>query len=133
MKKIILTLSLTLIFVVYGSKANELFKEIINHEISAIQGTDPEFRKQLAEVHTANLDLKDAFVSSDAAKVKQNVEPVKKAVSRVNMKLLSGEDHKKWMNYLKEINSSLKQIEGSGNINEQRKYYSDLMKLYTKV
>jgi Cu(I)/Ag(I) efflux system membrane fusion protein len=70
--------------------------------------------------------LKDAFVATDAAKVKAEASETKQALAKVDMKLVSGAAHNDWMNYLSPIETALKEIEGSSEIEAQRKSFSTL-------
>ena len=87
---------------------------------------DANFQNQLASVFTSYVELKDAFVASDASKVKNEAKETDEALAKVDMKLLSGAAHNDWMNYLSPIQSSLKEIQGSTDIEAQRKAFSDL-------
>ena len=70
--------------------------------------------------------MKEAFVTSDASKVKDKAKQTDEALAKVDMKLLSGAAHNDWMNYLTPIQSSLKEIQGSTDIEAQRKTFSNL-------
>lgn len=85
---------------------------------------DPAFQEQLAFVFTSYVELKDAFVSSDASKVKSEAKDTREALSKVDMKMLTGAAHNDWMNYLSPIENSLKEIEASAEIEAQRKSFS---------
>jgi hypothetical protein len=87
---------------------------------------DASFQQQLAGVFTSYVELKDAFVSSDAGKVKEEASSANEALAKVDMKLLSGAAHNDWMNYLSPIQTSLKEIQASADIEEQRKSFSTL-------
>jgi hypothetical protein len=95
---------------------------------------DASFQNQLASVFTSYVELKNAFVESDAAKVKEEAKGTDEALAKVDMKLLSGAAHNDWMNYLSPIQSSLKEIQGSADIEAQRKAFSALSdNLYKSV
>jgi len=95
---------------------------------------DASFQNQLASVFTSYVELKDAFVASDANKVKDEAKQTDEALAKVDMKLLSGAAHNDWMNYLSPIQSSLKEIQASTDIEAQRKALSDLSdNLYKSV
>jgi hypothetical protein len=87
---------------------------------------DAAFQQQLAGVFTSYVSLKDAFVASDAAKTKTEASSTLQALSKADMKLLSGPAHNDWMNYLGNLESSLKQIQGSEDIEAQRTSFSTL-------
>jgi Cu(I)/Ag(I) efflux system membrane fusion protein len=87
---------------------------------------DGKFQEQLAGVFTSYVELKDAFVSSDASKVKGEASETKEALGKVDMKLLSGAAHNDWMSYVAPLETSLKEIESSTDIEAQRKSFSTL-------
>jgi hypothetical protein len=92
------------------------------------------FQNQLAGVFTSYVGLKEAFVSSDANKVKAEASATQQALSKVDMKLVSGVAHNDWMNYMGGIESSLKEIQASGDIEVQRKSFSTLSEnLYKSI
>lgn len=99
---------------------------------TAVEASEPQFQvdvkfqEQLADVFTAYVELKDAFVSSDASKVKAEASRTKEALGKVDMRLLTGVAHNDWMNYVIPIETSLKEIEASGDIEAQRKSFSTL-------
>jgi len=95
---------------------------------------DNKFQEQLAGVFTSYIEMKDAFVASDASKVKSEASETKDALTKVDMKLLTGAAHNDWMNYLAPLETSLKEIEGSSDIEAQRKSFSALSdNLYKSV
>jgi hypothetical protein len=85
---------------------------------------DAAFQEQLAGVFTAYVSLKDAFISSDANKVKAEVSATKQSFSKADMKLLSGAAHNDWMNYLNGLETSLKEIQATDDIEAQRKAFT---------
>jgi hypothetical protein len=100
-----------------------------NEEVTtteATYATDPAFQKQLAAVFTSYVTLKDAFVASDESQVKPAATATQKSLANVNMKLLKGTEHNDWMTYLSSIENSLKEIQASSDIEEQRKTFSTL-------
>lgn len=95
---------------------------------------DASFQNQLASVFTSYVELKDAFVATDASKVKDEAKQTDEALAKVDMKLLSGAAHNDWMNYLSPLQSSLKEIQASTDIEAQRKAFSNLSdNLYKSV
>jgi len=96
-------------------------------EAAAPQFTvDETFKQQLSGVFTAYLSLKDAFVASDAEKVKAEASTTSQAVAKVDMKLLTGAAHNDWMSYLAPIGKSLQEIQGSSDLAAQRRAFSTL-------
>lgn len=95
---------------------------------------DATFQNQLATVFTSYVALKDAFVATDAGKVKDEAKQTEEALAKVDMKLVSGAAHNDWMNYLSPIQNSLKEIQASSDIEAQRKAFSNLSdNLYKSV
>ena len=84
------------------------------------------FQKQLGDLFNAYVDLKDAFVSSDVAKVKKEAAETGEALLKVDMKLLTGAAHNDWMNYSAPMEGSLKEIQANEDIEAQRKSFSTL-------
>lgn len=87
---------------------------------------DAAFQNQLGDVFTAYVSLKEAFVSSDASKVKVEASGTEQALAKVEMENVSGAAHNDWMNYTGGIESSLKEIQASDDIEEQRMSFSTL-------
>jgi len=85
---------------------------------------EEKFREQLAGVFTSYLDLKDAFVASDADETKEKAKETASALADVDMKLLSGAAHNDWMNYQAPLKTSLEEIRNSSDIESQRKAFS---------
>jgi hypothetical protein len=85
---------------------------------------DQVFQKQLSSVFTAYVGLKDAFVSSDAEKVKLEAQKTQAELNKVDMKLVSGPAHTDWMVYQGELDTNLKSIAASSDIEEQRESFS---------
>jgi len=88
--------------------------------------SDPEFKKQLTAVFDGYVTLKDAFVSSDAAKVKTEATATLGALEKVDMALVTGAAHHDWMTYLGGMQTSLQQIGASTDIETQRAAFSNL-------
>lgn len=87
---------------------------------------DAGFQGQLAGVFTSYIGLKDALVASDANKVIEEAKSTNEALTKVDMKLLSGEAHNDWMNYITPLETSLKEILASTEIETQRKAFKSL-------
>jgi hypothetical protein len=101
--------------------------EQVAEEISKPQfEVDRKFQEQLAGIFTSYVELKDAFVASDAAKVKEKAFVVSTFVAKADMMLLTGAAHNDWMSYLKPIQHALKEIISSTDIEVQRKAFSAL-------
>ncbi|MBA4054507.1 MAG: hypothetical protein C0490_07340 [Marivirga sp.] len=95
---------------------------------------DTKFQQQLSGVFSAYVTLKEAFVSTDAAKVSIEAANTHKALSSADMKLLSGAAHNDWMNYLEGMETSLKTMESTSDIETQREAFSTLSEnLYKSI
>jgi len=95
---------------------------------------DASFQKQLADVFTAYVRLKDAFVASDVNKVKEETKVAIEALAKADMTLLTGAAHNDWMNYLAPMQTALKEIQAGSDIQAQRKAFSNLSdNLYKSV
>jgi hypothetical protein len=95
---------------------------------------DAKFQEQLAGLFSSYIELKDAFIDSDAEKVKAEASDAKNTLGKVDMKLLTGAAHNDWMTYLSPIETSLKEIESSSDIEAQRKLFSTVSdNLYKSV
>lgn len=105
----------------HASKKNAM------EEISGPQfEVDEKFQMQLGNVFTSYVELKDAFVASNATNVKDKAKQTDEALANVDMKLVSGAAHSDWMNYLSSIQRSLKEIQATTDIEVQRKAFSNL-------
>lgn len=95
---------------------------------------DQKFQEQLSSVFSSYVELKEAFVDSEAKQVQSEARETKEALAKIDMKLVSGAAHNDWMNYLTPIQNSLDEIQSSDDIEAQRKSFSTLSdNLYKSV
>ncbi len=95
---------------------------------------DATFQQQLSGVFNSYITLKEAFVSSDPARVSSGAGATRTALNTTDMKLLSGAAHNDWMIYLEGMESSLKTMESSSDIEVQREAFSTLSEnLYKSI
>ena len=87
---------------------------------------DEIFKSQIESLFTAYVNLKDAFVSSDADKVKKEAENTLKRLNEVDMKLVTGAAHNDWMVYQQKMKGSLQTIQSASDIEVQRQAFSEL-------
>ena len=87
---------------------------------------DPKFAQQLRAVLTSYLEIKDALVKSDAQAASSQIKDVAAALKKVDMSLLKGDAHIKWMERLKQMEEATKLIEVSRDIEIQRASFSQL-------
>jgi hypothetical protein len=125
-----------------GNKNEEVKNspEVINTEVSSIdseisssdESSEPQFRvdagfqKQIADLFASYIKLKEAFVSSNPARVQTESLAISATLRQVDMKLLSGPSHNEWVNFMASIQSSLRAIESSTDIETQRRAFSTL-------
>ncbi len=86
--------------------------------------TDPKFKAQLTKVYNAYLDLKNAFVATDAKKVSSEAKKVSATLKSVNMELLKGDAHMMWMEQLETLNNAINSINKSDDIEKQREEFT---------
>jgi Cu(I)/Ag(I) efflux system membrane fusion protein len=95
----------------------------INERVAVAQ----EFQNQLKAVFNDYIKLKDALVKDDSKNVMEESKRLVVHLSKVDMKLLTGEEvHNHWMLLEKEIKSSANSISETSNIKKQRTYFKDL-------
>lgn len=98
-------------------------------EVTAPQfDVDAKFQQQVATLFTAYVEMKDAFVASDADKVKQASGKVETAIAGIDMSLVTGAAHNDWMTYQQSLTSNIKAIQVAADIEAQRtvfKSFSD--------
>jgi Cu(I)/Ag(I) efflux system membrane fusion protein len=93
---------------------------------------DPKFTAQLTSVFEDYIKMKNAFVATDAQEVSKDAQTVAKSLQEVNMELLKGDTHMAWMDQLKILNSSIKNIAASSDIEEQREAFSNFNNAFYK-
>lgn len=87
---------------------------------------DAAFQKQLSAVFTSYVTLKEAFVATDAAKVKTEAATVASSLAGTDMKLLTGAAHNDWMTYSGAMDAALKEIQATDDIEAQRTAFKNL-------
>jgi membrane fusion protein, copper/silver efflux system len=95
---------------------------------------DPTFKKQLSILLTPYLKVKDALVKSDVQAASSQMREVATTLKKVDMALLKGDAHIKWMEKLNQLEESVKLIQVSADIEIQRASFSKLTDaLYSSV
>ncbi len=115
-----------------GNKSMNKKEQASNDASSKSAETDPAFKTQLTKVYENYVDMKNAFVATDAQKVSQEAKKVENAIQSVNMELLKGDAHMEWMNQLKTLNSEIKTIAASSDIEAQRQAFSKFNEAFYK-
>lgn len=84
------------------------------------ESTPIAFKQQLVQVVEAYLSLKDALVATDSEQAKKAATPLLKAISAVDMALLTGDAHEYWMQQLNALQAHSEKIEELDDVEEQR-------------
>ena len=92
-----------------------------------------DFTMQLNTVFDQYIVLKNAFVQSDLKKAKQAAQKGQQALAKVDMKLLTGNDHKQWMDLSGNMDKQYNIIASSDNLEDQRKAFSAFSDQFYKV
>jgi hypothetical protein len=131
-----LTLSITVLLYSCGNKKESSSTETSPTQVAVDKDSvtgftpqfqvDAQFQQQLANIFKSYVVLKDAFVSSDESNVKSAAVATLEAASKVDMTLVSGAAHNDWMNFLAPIQNSLKEIQSTSDLEQQRKSFSTL-------
>lgn len=87
---------------------------------------DATFQQQLSGVFSSYVSLKDAFVATNSAQVKEAAAKVQESLSKTDMMLLTGVAHNDWMTYSGDLVTALKEIQSSDDIEVQRTSFSKL-------
>lgn len=92
--------------------------------VEALTETTPSaFKAQLTKVYKDYLEMKNAFVETDAKKVAGEAKDVIAALKSVDMGLLKGDAHMMWMDQLEILNSTINAISKSNDIEKQRQEF----------
>jgi len=121
-----------------GTKKVEEHAEAVVEEAPVAKSTpqfvvDKQFQDQLASLFTNYISLKDAFIASDAAKVKAEAEKVWEALTKVDMELLTDAAHNDWMMYQENLKKTLKDMQLQTEIESQRNAFKDFSDTFYKT
>ncbi len=92
-----------------------------------------EFKTQFGNVTDQYLALKNTFVQSDAAKAKVAAQSFNQSLDKVDMNLLSGNDHMQWMDYLAKFRQQARAISSTDDLSAQRTAFSVLSDQFYKA
>ncbi|WP_437822995.1 efflux RND transporter periplasmic adaptor subunit [Tenacibaculum mesophilum] len=117
------------VFTIDASAQLQGKKSMMNHtkEIMESFSTSKKFKEQLQKAYEAYIVLKDALVKTDANAAKISAGNLQKALTSVDMKLLTNEEaHKQWMQLVPALKSSNEEITKTTDVAIQRKYFKVL-------
>lgn len=85
---------------------------------------DPAFKQQLTKVYRAYLEMKDAFVATNAREASRKAKDVAVALNSVDMELLKGDAHMMWMDQLKTLKNTIEAISSATDMEKQREAFA---------
>ena len=85
-----------------------------------------EFRNQITTVADAYFQVKNALVEDELAASKSAAKSLLQSLSKVNMQLVQGEAHDRWMTILGGLKDAGGKMENAGSLENARKYFSML-------
>lgn len=94
---------------------------------------NPKFNSQLKAILLPYLKIKNALVTSDASSASAGAKELNASLSIVDMSMLNGEAHTKWMAYLKDMETAVKRINATGDIEIQRVAFSALTNAFYDI
>ncbi len=101
----------------------EAMEKIEKKPVSFSKTTPAEFKKQLGNVVSAYLKMKDGFVATDEVKVEKEAKIVLARLGEVDMGLLKGDAHIRWMKLLKPIKDNINGIVAMKGIEMKRSHF----------
>lgn len=90
-------------------------------------------KSEINAVLQAYFKLKDALVASERAKAAELARRMEEELEKVDMAAMSEAAHKRWMNILPRLKSTLKEINSKSNIDAQRKAFVPLSTAVVEV
>lgn len=92
-----------------------------------------EFLKQITSMADAYFKVKNALVNDNAQEAKAATENFIKKISAVNMTLLKGEAHERWMDILTPLTSHARMMQQAENIEDMRADFSSVSEMIIEV
>ena len=96
-------------------------------------GTPEAFRQQLGTLVSAYLRLKDTFVATDETKATEEAKKTLKELENIDMTLLKGDAHNKWMKMVTTLKNNLNGIVQMDGIEMKRSHFSIISDELTKA
>jgi Cu(I)/Ag(I) efflux system membrane fusion protein len=98
----------------------------------AMEQVSAAFKEQLQKAYDSYILMTDAFVATNAEEVSSHALKVKSELQKVDMALLQGEAHMKWMSQIGALDESIDQIARSKDISEQRLAFAEFNNTFYK-
>ncbi|MFY0698126.1 MAG: efflux RND transporter periplasmic adaptor subunit [Balneola sp.] len=111
-----------------GHEGHNMGTDNSNVEQNEKKQASTAFQSQLNNVVQEYLKLKDGLVMSDKSKVLASADKLENELKNVDMALVKGELHTTWMKHLGKIDSSIKDLKQSQNIEAQKAAFLSLSK-----
>jgi Cu(I)/Ag(I) efflux system membrane fusion protein len=102
-----------------GHNHGEMSMDHSKHDIKSYR-VDVKFKDQLTQFYKRYLSLAKAFVKSDSKQVVIESKDLLKGLNLIDMSLLKKEAHMSWMEDLKILESTIKEISDKEDIDQQR-------------
>lgn len=103
-----------------GSEVIEIEDDHSAHKNTQAESIAPAFKAQLNEVLKEYLIMKEALVESDVSKTSASAKSLQERLNSVDMTLVKGDLHLKWMEHLESLTELSKKIESANALNIQR-------------
>ena len=84
------------------------------------------FKEQLKDVYLSYLKVKDALIETNSAEAAMGSDEMVATLSKVDMGLVKGDDHIRWMKDLETMEKASKSISVSKDVEKQRLAFSEL-------
>src|SRR5699024_253684 len=88
--------------------------------------TPEALKNQLHKVFENYIEIKDALVKDNASKASTDTKDLLENLDRVDIKLIKGEAHNKWMELYEKIKANTTSISKTAGIKDQRNYFKQL-------
>ncbi|MEJ2647349.1 MAG: efflux RND transporter periplasmic adaptor subunit [Sedimentisphaerales bacterium] len=96
----------------------------INQMSEAKEPVNPEFLSQLEKVFAGYFDVQKALASDEFENAGAGISETKDALAKVDMELLSGNNHMLWMQHVGALNQILANASNANDIEELRKQFA---------
>lgn len=92
-----------------------------------------EFKEQLTDVYQQYLIMKNHFVETAPGKVREAAGDVQESLNDIDMSLLAGAAHEKYMKHANELKTTIGAIAASSDIDQQRREFSRFNEHFSEI